>query len=897
MRVVLMLFFVLLPSLANAAPPGHFVARCFPSGFKVAVEERPGQPLAGVAMLVGGGSSLERPDEAGVAHLVEHLWFRRPSGTFELFSYELDMLGAWANAFTTHDETVFLTVAHTRALKTLMEREAQRLRDPLAGITKTSFSLEREVVRAEIRQRYDGGNPLFSAVLEATVDGHPYARRVSGLDEEVQTLTPKTARAYVRRAYVPSNASLFVAGDVKTADILQLVKQTFGPALLAKPNAPDKIDPRGCPSSAPVYGKTASTGLMTPSEEVVTVKAGVSARMAVLAWPMAKGPAPAHRARKAAELMEVKLVADLNRDGSCAVAEMQDMNTLLCAVELKETENGPRYLSRLVRVFKTMWNDASDPAYHRERWMQNWVLSGEYNRRARRAAFTDRLDTSSQGHLATSVKQLHWLKRRFEGKRLDAGSAVHVGREELGPVRKILVEPMAGSDLHRALHAARSDPRGSRVRGASLPNLGGEMGNPLKGIRTLKFQGGLEVWLMPRSDAKRDRLTVVFPTDPGQETTTVMAADLHLATPSEWLEQAGDSVVWPRNGAFLSSDHNDRLWRVTVVPRDFEDGARWIKQIMKVSPTLLKRRRVKRRIRDLQEYREKIWDDPEIRASVVQWRKLGGRGPGFLEEAGLEAVVEVSRDEVSALAKKQFSWRRGRLLAVVRGDLDQAEAALRQRFEKLKVGATTPPPLPQPARAANRSITVVPHRPTTKASIEVACHVQGENSLHDWVLQSLLQRRLNRTLRNDMGATYGVSASTVDQPHGRTLTIATEVPPDLAGKALKTILGGITAVRKGKVPDLDRIKLHIARRMPLWYQTVSDVERLLERLYLEGQDPTEYDPATQLGLITAPALANSIAPCVGYEAVTVVGDPSYVGKALRNEGFGLSPMPRDLSTR
>ena len=201
-----------VPTAALGAPAGHFQGLCFPSGFKLGVEQRPGQPLVGMAMVVGGGSSTERANEQGVAHLVEHLWFRRPSGPFDTFSHELDHLGAWANAFTSHDETVYLTVAHTRTLKQLVRQEALRLRAPLQDIDEARVSAEREVVRAEIRQRYDGAAPVLGAIFSATMDqAHPYARSVAGTDDEVQRLHAHGG-ARVRVAYLPARQCVAVRG-------------------------------------------------------------------------------------------------------------------------------------------------------------------------------------------------------------------------------------------------------------------------------------------------------------------------------------------------------------------------------------------------------------------------------------------------------------------------------------------------------------------------------------------------------------------------------------------------------------------------------------------------------------------------------------------------------------
>ena len=153
-------------------------------------------------------------------------------------------LGAENNAYTSQDQTQYLTVVHKRALAALLSVEGQRLLDPLAGVTEDIVRVEREIVRNEIHERFDGRSPVLTALLAATVDpAHPYARPVAGTEEAVEQLTLEQVAAYADRQYRPSLTSLFLTGDVDPDDVPALVRAAFPAEVLADPTDPEDTAP------------------------------------------------------------------------------------------------------------------------------------------------------------------------------------------------------------------------------------------------------------------------------------------------------------------------------------------------------------------------------------------------------------------------------------------------------------------------------------------------------------------------------------------------------------------------------------------------------------------------------------------------------------------------------
>lgn len=179
---------VLAATLARAADPTLPIEReswCYPSGLRILFERTPGRASVSLVTVVDGGSSGGPVAQAGVAHLVEHLWFRTP----EMEALEIST-GASLNASTTWDETRYTSTANRRFVRALLAAEVARLRDPLAGVSAEVLATEREIVRNELRQRFEdnagrGLLQLFSRLFPVTTILDAWGAAAQGVDPNV----------------------------------------------------------------------------------------------------------------------------------------------------------------------------------------------------------------------------------------------------------------------------------------------------------------------------------------------------------------------------------------------------------------------------------------------------------------------------------------------------------------------------------------------------------------------------------------------------------------------------------------------------------------------------------------------------------------------------------------
>ncbi len=190
------------------------------------------------------GSADEPAGKSGIAHFFEHLMFK---GTKNHRAGEFDAkvaeIGGNGNAFTSYDFTAFFQTVTPEALETMMDFEADRMRNLI--LTDQVIATERDVILEERRSRIEN-NPdaLLSEEVDATLyQNHPYRIPVIGWMHEMEQLNRTDAVAFYNRYYAPNNAVLVVAGDVEPANVKALAEKTYG-RVERGPDLPPRVRPQ-----------------------------------------------------------------------------------------------------------------------------------------------------------------------------------------------------------------------------------------------------------------------------------------------------------------------------------------------------------------------------------------------------------------------------------------------------------------------------------------------------------------------------------------------------------------------------------------------------------------------------------------------------------------------------
>lgn len=187
-----------------------------------------------IRLVVRAGSIHEQTHEQGFAHLLEHVVFR---GTNRFSGPHIESLleeaglrwGVDVNATTHYGATIYRF--------SLTESEADLMPDVLAlaadfigsvNFDHQDIEREKKIVGAEWRFRYGHRNFVVDPLVNAALAGSEYKSRPPVGDlATVRAATAETLKAFWRRNYHASNASLVVTGNIVPWELEKLVRDSF----------------------------------------------------------------------------------------------------------------------------------------------------------------------------------------------------------------------------------------------------------------------------------------------------------------------------------------------------------------------------------------------------------------------------------------------------------------------------------------------------------------------------------------------------------------------------------------------------------------------------------------------------------------------------------------------
>ena len=192
------------------------------SGVRVITERVPGVRSVALGFLIDTGSVVERPEQAGISHLLEHMLFR---GTARYGSEEIDQLfdemGAEINAGTDKESTT----VYTRVLDGHLERAFDVMADMVWRPRFGELEAEREVVLEEIAMYEDDPQDrVFDLIGRAIFSAHPLGRPVIGTAAAVAAVDRERLAAYHGERYRPGSIVIAAAGSVEHEALVELVR-------------------------------------------------------------------------------------------------------------------------------------------------------------------------------------------------------------------------------------------------------------------------------------------------------------------------------------------------------------------------------------------------------------------------------------------------------------------------------------------------------------------------------------------------------------------------------------------------------------------------------------------------------------------------------------------------
>ncbi|MFI5325703.1 MAG: insulinase family protein [Candidatus Rokuibacteriota bacterium] len=198
------------------------------NGLRVLVQDDPRNPIVAVQVFYRVGSRNERPGATGLAHFLEHMMFKgTPTYGRGQIARLIEENGGRDNAYTTKDVTSYYTNIAADKLDLVLRIEADRMRHLL--LDAAEIDSERKVVTEERRMRSedDPDGLVYEAMSSLAFKAHPYRWPIIGWMSDIARINRAELRAFYDTYYLPNNAILVIAGDVRAPAALAMVRRHF----------------------------------------------------------------------------------------------------------------------------------------------------------------------------------------------------------------------------------------------------------------------------------------------------------------------------------------------------------------------------------------------------------------------------------------------------------------------------------------------------------------------------------------------------------------------------------------------------------------------------------------------------------------------------------------------
>jgi len=238
------------------------------------------QARAELRLVVNAGSVLEEEDQRGLAHFVEHMSF---NGTLHFpgldvvnFMQSLGMrFGAHVNANTSFDETVYELQIPTEN-PAVIDRALLALEDWAHNVTfdPTEIEKERGVILEEWRQGLGAEERISNKQFPLLLKGSRYADRLPiGTPDIIRNANPDRLREFYKDWYRPDLMGVVVVGDVNKAMVENLIRSHFAAI-------PTALDPKPRPVfTVPDRPGTGTVYTTITDPEATSTRIDISVRM------------------------------------------------------------------------------------------------------------------------------------------------------------------------------------------------------------------------------------------------------------------------------------------------------------------------------------------------------------------------------------------------------------------------------------------------------------------------------------------------------------------------------------------------------------------------------------------------------------------------------------------
>jgi zinc protease len=208
--------------------PNSIHRTVLPNGLTVLVQEDRTAPVVAIVTYVKAGYFDETDDENGIAHALEHMFFKgtKTRGVGDI-AKETKASGGYLNAHTIYDHTGYYTVLPSSGFAKGLEIQADAYANSI--IDANELAKEMEVIIQEAKRKSDNPSAVATETLyELLHDAHRMRRWRIGREPGLRAFTRDKMNRFYRNFYRPGNTILAISGDIDPAEALRRVTDLYG---------------------------------------------------------------------------------------------------------------------------------------------------------------------------------------------------------------------------------------------------------------------------------------------------------------------------------------------------------------------------------------------------------------------------------------------------------------------------------------------------------------------------------------------------------------------------------------------------------------------------------------------------------------------------------------------
>ncbi|MBI3396559.1 MAG: insulinase family protein [Spirochaetia bacterium] len=186
--------------------------------------------LTSIQFLTGVGSSAESADTQGLAHILEHMFFKgskkRPGGT--AITRAANDIGGKMNAYTSYDHTAYYVTVLNEHFEEAMDILADMYLNPL--FPPDEFAKELNPILSEFREAEDDSETYLMERALRQYLGDTY-HPILGTEASIKSASADSMHQFHQRYYGGSNVLVCVTGGVEQARVTKAIETLFPPGV------------------------------------------------------------------------------------------------------------------------------------------------------------------------------------------------------------------------------------------------------------------------------------------------------------------------------------------------------------------------------------------------------------------------------------------------------------------------------------------------------------------------------------------------------------------------------------------------------------------------------------------------------------------------------------------